>query len=414
MTIGLRRPRKVSKALNTKDLMFSPPDSQQSQSNVKEVNMAVDNANNFLQASAAKIGGTTQQRAPSTAPTILSNSPFRPSHDEADEINKLIAASAKKNSSALRDRRKTLSKELEEHEIPSASNSPATAPTSVALAIRNTSPVTLDPWLKEAANEAEEINKLIGAHRQNSRALKERRRTKSKEIDEDELPGSPELSPSKTPSSSRRSSPPRSFRNMTPSASPPKLSEPTSPNKSPTKLEAALSAVGLTADEPTEERSFSKQRWENAAVVVSAPVAADIVDESRAQAAAAAVYNLLSKDPDSQRGTQKLSGAAARGARSIAISQVREACVAVGGRFLSTDEWSAIKFETSQLRMQNKRLDSEMTELRKQLSEVLNGSKRGSSVLGSGWVSSVMAQTGSFIKTSPGSRAGSVLAPMGS
>jgi len=346
MTMNLRRSRKVSKEVDTKELMFSTPTSHTGWSPPKhEVQQFVkDDDDAFLQAFAAKTGGTPPQMRHNTAPTTGERQrhshivdPWLPSQDEADEINKLIAASAMaKNGSALRERRKTKSKELQELE----SDLPATNSSSAKV---------------------QSVGKSSSSPKQTSARRKD--------------------------SSGKRS--PKSEANST---------SPKASLKSPNgKLDAA--AVGLTIDEPTGNLSFAKSRWKNAALAVA--VAKEPDEKASSQSAQAAVYRMLSQQEGS---TQNLSGAAARGAKAAAVGQIKMACTAAGGRFLSEDEWKAMRFETSQLRAQNKRLDAMVSEQRKQISELQNGSKHGrgrrsSDSAGLASVSLVMSQIGSFIKT---------------
>jgi len=61
-----------------------------------------------------------------------------------------------------------------------------------------------------------------------------------------------------------------------------------------------------------------------------------------------------------------LTGAAARGAQAAALSRVKAATAAVGGVFLTADEWDRTRSELAQLRFQNDRLTKALKESEKQ------------------------------------------------
>jgi hypothetical protein len=62
----------------------------------------------------------------------------------------------------------------------------------------------------------------------------------------------------------------------------------------------------------------------------------------------------------------KLTGAAARGARAAAFKRVKEAATEVGGMFLTNEEWSAMRAEMTRLKIENKRLATNLAEAREQ------------------------------------------------
>ena len=100
-------------------------------------------------------------------------------------------------------------------------------------------------------------------------------------------------------------------------------------------------------------------RWKNASVALVAAAATSDDDDEEGESNQAKLYKLFS-----QTTAQTLTGAAARGAQAAAISRVKAASKAVGGKFLSEDEWQAMKSEMALLRETNKRLRENQDRLR--------------------------------------------------
>lgn len=198
----------------------------------------------------------------------------------------------------------------------------------------------IDPWRPDAS-EAAEINKLIAASKDRtaSAVLRERRKSISKEL---------EPKPSGVPSPTGQVLP-------SPKGDAISSAVAASPMVAPGPLAAKVPAAGNKA----------MARWKNAGVAVA--VAAKSSESERADdddtdSTQAKLYRLLSQNISSQN----LSGAAARGARAAAEGRVKAASKAVGGRFLSADEWEAMRFEMAELRLKNKRLTQDIAALRHQ------------------------------------------------
>lgn len=189
--------------------------------------------------------------------------------------------------------------------------------------------------IKPQADEIGEINRLIAASKNTSarEVLNDRRRTKSTEIASGELPEA-----STSPKSVMPAVPEVSTHKQDKPAFPPGL-----PPKPPTSTDVA--------------NGMAKMRWLNAisAHAGTRKTSDDVADDSDP----ANLYQLLKSQSQ-----QHLSGAAARGARAAALSRVKQATSAVGGKFLSAEEWQVMRAELGNLRVQNKRLEKEVASLR--------------------------------------------------
>lgn len=91
-----------------------------------------------------------------------------------------------------------------------------------------------------------------------------------------------------------------------------------------------------TPDEAPQPSS-PKQRWKDAMLAVSVQAA----------------------------NTEKLTGAAARGAKAAALTRVRSAVSSCGGVFLTQEQWEAMRSENSTLKTANKRLEKELQDARR-------------------------------------------------
>ena len=67
--------------------------------------------------------------------------------------------------------------------------------------------------------------------------------------------------------------------------------------------------------------------------------------------------------------SQMLTGAAARGAKAASLARVKAAASTVGGVFLTSQQWEAMRCENTRLKVSNKRLEKEVLEARINLSE---------------------------------------------
>lgn len=212
----LRRSRKVSKEVDTKSLVFSAPPTSIAGRWPPNLPPGKDVDENSLPAT--KTGGTTSPQLRSTAPT----NDVRPSlvtdpwltHDEANEINKLIAATAALGSNSFKERRKTKSSELPEDiesNLP-APDAEAPAVSQAPISKRCSSPKQISSRRKDSSGKL--LRQVLAP------------RSPKAEANSPKSPKSPKTSH--------------------------KLANAT--------LETALTAVGLNVNEPTGKASVTKRR----------------------------------------------------------------------------------------------------------------------------------------------------------
>jgi len=192
-----------------------------------------------------------------------------------------------------------------------------------------------DTIVKEVAvpdtTEKDEINGLLQqASHEGKDAFRQRRKTKSGEL------GVPAEG---TPAYPVEHTPP-----------------PPPPPPSAAKAQAQAPSAAKAAD--AKKSSQLKQKWKDAAAAMMVNTDMDDSIDSETSSVPSAF------DIQKLKGTAALTGAAARGARAAALKRVQTASEAVGGVFLTKEVYEAMRQELKTLRIQNKRLQEDLTQAR--------------------------------------------------
>lgn len=199
-------------------------------------------------------------------------------------------------------------------------------------------------------SETAEINKLIAESmgRPVGPALRERRKSKEKMVN--------------------------------PDAGSPKKAEafPVEASEVPPKEDVSIPTKEEILGQPPKPvpPSPAAMRWKNAGLAVMSTQGAE-EDAGDGESSQAKLYKLLNL----QTQTKTLTGAAARGARAAAFGRIKAASAAVGGKFLSGDEYEAMKYEMRCLREQNKRLEQHASELRQENSRLRAQSQAAADII---------------------------------
>jgi len=107
-----------------------------------------------------------------------------------------------------------------------------------------------------------------------------------------------------------------------------------------------------------KKTSQLNQNWKDASAAMIVKTDMDYSIDSETSSVPSAF------DIQKLKGTAALTGAAARGARAAALKRVQTASEAVGGVFLTKEVYEAMRQELKTLRIQNKRLQEDLTQAR--------------------------------------------------
>jgi len=266
-----------------------------------------------------------------------------------------------------------------------------------------------NPW--QDPEEAKLINALINnpAAQRERRASKDRRSSVSRELKEQKAPhiDPPPAKASRRSSaldvsvpSSRSSKPPSRETRVSKDAVPDPSSQSGQDNSTSrrshkadasadVKMEpvAQLSAsAGAHLSMDAKQSTDAKRRWKDAALALQVQsMLGDLADEEAYPGGQAK----QKATPEQLRlNTEKLKGAAARGARAAALKSVQSAAQHVGGILLTQEQWDAHRAEVALLKASLKRVQGELDQTRASLREARyeddSAAPNGSLIAGAG------------------------------